>query len=156
MLYDNSAYAITRHFHYMDLTLIAAVMLVIGGRLYTAFTFTLIASVIHDAFLMPFIGFSFTANTIALTAGWLLCLSLYRENYPTKIIILAAVAAIKSVIYALLVFFFYTSATVFVFPFSIILWKIVITVVSGALIIKAAELDYKRIGSWLKTMLPTR
>lgn len=156
MLYDNSAYAINRHFHYMDLTIIAGVMLVISGRLYTAFTFTFIAAVIHDAFLMPFNGFSLASKITALTAGRLLCLSLYRENYPTKVVILAGVEVIKELTYALLVFFFYASMSKASFPLLVISWKIIITVAAGAIIMRVAEMDYKRIGSWLKTMSPIR
>lgn len=156
ILYDNSAYAINRHFHYVDFTMIAGIMLVISGRLYSAFTFTVIAAVIHDSFLMPFNGFSLASKITALTAGRLLCLSLYRENYPTKIVILAGVETIKEITYALLVFFFYSSMTQAVFPFFLILWKIITTTAAGAVIIKISELDYKRIGTWLKTMSPTK
>ena len=156
MLYDNSAYAINRHFHYIDFTLIAGVMLLISGRVYTVFTFIVIAALVHDAFLMPFNGFSITSKMTAMLAGRLLCLSLYRENYPTKIVILALAEVIKEIAYALLVFFFYTSMEKAVFPFFVIFWKIIATTAAGALIMKIAELDYKRIGSWLKTMSPTR
>ena len=156
ILYDNSAYAINRHFHYIDFTLIAGVMLLIGGRDYTAFMFTVIAALIHDALLMPFAGFSLTSKITALLAGRILCLSLYRDNYPTKIVILACVEVIKEITGVIIVFFFYASMTKVVFPFFIILWKIATTIAAGAIIMKIAELNYKRIGSWLKTMSPIR
>lgn len=156
ILYDNSAYAINRHFHYIDFTIIAAVILLIGGRVFTSFVFTIIAALIHDAYLMPFTGFSLASKMTALLAGRMLCLSLYKENYETKLVILAGVEIIKEITYALLVFFFYTSMTKVIFPVLIISWKIIITFAAGALIIKITELDYKRIGSWLKIMSPIR
>ncbi|MEI7541911.1 MAG: hypothetical protein WCJ94_01485 [bacterium] len=156
ILYDNSAYAINRHFHYIDLAMIAGVILMINGKVYTSFIFTVIAALIHDAFLLPFIGFSLTSKMSALIACRIMCLSLYSDSFSTKIIILAVAEVIKQITYALLVFTIYTSMTKFVFPSFIILWKIITTVVMGTIIMKIMEFDYKRIGSWLKTMSPIR
>lgn len=156
ILYDNSAYAINRHFHYIDFTMIAGVILMINGRVYTSFAFTLIAALLHDAFLMPFNGFSLTSKITALGAGRMLTLSLYRENYPTKVVILVLTETVKEISYALLVFLFYSSMSKVVFPFFIIIWKIIITAAAGAIIMKIMEMDYKRIGSWLKMMSPIR
>lgn len=156
IIYDNSAYAINRHFHYTDLTLIAGVMLLISDRVYTAFIFTIIAALIHDAFLMPVTGFSLASKMAALTVGRIMCLSLYKENYPTKVVILAIAELTKELVYAAVAFTFYSGMSRLVFPFFIILWKMILTVAIGAVIMKAAELDYKRIGSWLKTMSPIR
>jgi hypothetical protein len=148
--YDNSAYVLSGHFHYIDLTIIAAVMLLISDRIYEAFIFVVIASLIHDAFLMPIYGFSMTAKLTALLAGRLLCTSLYRDNYSTKVVILALVEVIKEIVYAVLVFFFYTSSKQLVFPFLLILFKALLTIAAGAVIMKAAELNYYKAGLWLK------
>jgi hypothetical protein len=150
VVFDNSAYAIYKHFHYVDITLIAAVMLLISDRVNTAFVFIVIASIIHEFFLMPFSGLLIVSKLTALLTGLMLCTSLYRNNYSTRVVILALTEVTKQLVYMVLVFIFYTSSKQLVFPFFLILFKSIVTVAAGAAIMKLFDMNYDWAGIWLK------
>lgn len=146
--FDNSSYAIYSHFHFTDFTLIACVALLIREKVYTAFIFGIGAALIHDAFLMPSQGFSVISLFTALLAASALCMSLYRENYSSRVIILASAEIIKELTRTVLVFVYYNSMKKFVFPPEVIL-KAAFTVTAGAIIFKILEIDFGRLVSWL-------
>lgn len=150
ILIDNTAYAINRQFHYADFALIVSVILVLNGRLISAAVFTTLAAVMHDAFLLPFSGYTVFSGMMALITALALSVSLYRENYSTRVVIIAVCCAVKTLAQGAAVFLFYTSMKSFIFPPLIIFLKIFMTTLAGAVVLKLMSLDYKGIGQWLK------
>ncbi len=147
--YDNSAYALRGGFHYADFTLIACVALLIADRIYTAYIFGICAALIHDAFLMPSQGFSAISLFGALLTASALCMSLYRGNYSSRVIILASAEVVKEITRGILVFVYYNSMKKFEFPPAVLL-KAALTIAAGAVIYKIMEIDYGRLAPWLK------
>jgi hypothetical protein len=154
-VYDNSAYAINGRFHLIDLTLIACVALLIRERVYTAFIFGIASALIHDALMMPSQGYSVVSLFAALLTAFTLSSSLFRENYSSRVVILAASELIKEITRAVLVFVYYNSMKKPVFP-PVVLLKILFTVAAGAVIFKILEIDYKRLVSWLNPRMMFR
>lgn|GEM_PF-1956707 len=147
---DNTFYAINRHFHYTDLILVATVLLVLSDRAVSALVFAAAAGVLHDAFLIPYSGFSVLSGVLAYLMALILSTSLYRENYSTKVVIIGICCLAKEIIQVLIVFVFYSNCRLFIFPFAIVIMKIFWTTLFGAVIAKLLEIDYGKAGKWLK------
>jgi hypothetical protein len=147
-LLGNSAYVINSRFCFADLTIIAVVALLIREKVYTAYIFGIAAALVHDAFLMPFQGFSLVSVFTAMLTASALCMSLFRENYFSRVIILAAAVLVQELTRGVLVFVYYNAMKKFEFPPAVLL-KAVMTVALGAVVFKILEIDYGRLVSWL-------
>ena len=147
-LFGNSAYVINSRFCFADFTIIAVVALLIREKVYTAYIFGIAAALVHDAFLMPFQGFSLVSVFMAMLTASALCMSLFRENYFSRVIILAAAVLVQTLTRALLVFVYYNSMKKFELPPEVLL-KAAVTIAFGAVVFKILEIDYGRLVPWL-------
>jgi hypothetical protein len=149
-LLDNTAYSINRHFHYTDLLLITSVVLVLRGRLITSLVFTAAAAVFHDAFFLPFSGYSVFSSLSAFLIAAVLSVSLYKDNFSTQVVIIGVCCLVKEATAGLLAFIFYTSMKVYLFPVIIIFLKVLMTTIVGAAAVKLIDADYGKAAGWLK------
>lgn len=151
MLFQRMSYPWGVFFTLIDAALIASAFLVFNGKIYTAYTFAAAAGALTDLIVMPFFGFHFFSSLAGVTALWIMSLNLDRDNYVTKIIIVAAAGAIVWIFYTLLVVIFHWGFKVHYLPFQALL-KIAVTALAAALAFKLAELYGERFKRWLRKM----
>jgi hypothetical protein len=152
ILFQRISYPWGWFFTFIDPVFIAAAFLVFSGRVYTAYAAAGIAGAMADLIVMPFFGFHFFSYLAGVTALWFMTLNLYRDNYITKIFIVAAGEAIMWFFYSVLVFVFHWGFRVHYLSAQV-LPKILMTTLAAAAVFRLAELFEERFGKWLKKTL---
>ena len=155
VIVENTAYSMGFIYTQIDYVFVTAVILLLKGKRYTAFIFIIIASAIHDFFVLPFAGLTILGQLTALIAVRMLCDTLYKDNYVTKIFILLAGESIKWFIHAVLVIVFYWEFKVEFIPIFM-LPTIILSTLAGAVVIKLMEFNLARFVYWLMTTLGKR
>lgn len=138
-----------RFFTFIDAVFIAVALLVFSGRVYTAYAAAGIAGALTDLIAMPFFGFHFFSYIAGVTSLWLMTLNLYRDNYVTKVFIVASGEAFIWLFYTMFVFAFHWGFK-FHYMSAQVLPKIIVTTLAAAAVFKLIELYEERPGKWLR------
>jgi hypothetical protein len=149
ILFSRASYSWGRFFTFIDVVFIAAAFLVFKGKIYTAYAAAAIAGALTDIIVMPFFGFHFFSSLAGVTALWIMTLNLYRDNYITKVFIVAAGEAIIWLFYSLFVFIFHWGFKIHYLSAQV-LPKILFTTLAAAAVFKISELYKERFAGWLK------
>jgi hypothetical protein len=149
---DTISYPLGRLFTTLDLAFLAAVILMLRGRIVTAYITAGASAAIQDMLFSPFFGPHLCSAILGTAAAQAMCALLFRDNYATKVLIVAASVAAMYAARAALVFVFYWDMKSFYFPAEALL-KIIMTTLLGAAVLKIAEAGTKGFSKWLKTIL---
>jgi hypothetical protein len=146
---DAASYPLGRFFTLIDFAFLAAIILVMHNRVFSAYAVAIIAACIKDTLAMPFFGMHLASSVLALAAVQLMCSLFFTDNYPAKIVVIAAGEAVMCAVQGLLVFVFYWGFKLYFLPAEVLL-KILMTALAGAAAMKIAELGEGRFKRWLK------
>ncbi|HMB01938.1 MAG TPA: hypothetical protein VKS21_13210 [Spirochaetota bacterium] len=146
---DSASCALPFFFNRVDYIFASAAILFMFDKKYTAFIYAFAAFLIKDLVLMPFPGLYLLSGTAGLMAVAALCRGLYKENYITKIFILAGgEAALWAAHIAAVVIFYWGMEIRFFTP--VFLLNIIFTVFAGAVVMKLIHLDARKVRLWLR------
>jgi len=144
---DRASFALGRFFTWIDLTAIAAALLVFSGRLKSAYAAALIPAAVDDILFMPYFGLNFLSAAFYVSAVWYMSENFYKNNYVTRIFIVAASKAAAAVVYAVLVtVFIWGWKAHYVSPQA--LPEAVFTSAAAAVVFRLAEFRWKGRLRW--------
>ena len=146
------SFGLGRIFSLVDISFLAAVLLVMKKRVVSAYFVAGISAGITDLLAMPFFGMHFFPALAGVAAVQAMCGSLFRDNYAAKVFILAAGEAVVYAAEAALVLIFYWSWKVYFIPYDIFL-RIPATILAGAGILKLAGIFEERAPRWFRMTL---
>lgn len=149
-LLQSASHAMGPFFRHVDFIMIACVFALLKDRETSSFLFAGFAYLLEEAIVMPFSGLSLFPSAAALASAMFMSWALYRDNYSTKVFILAIACVIKAVVYMLSVIFFYWGGKiVFLNPEPFLTAGA--TAAMGAALYGAVGIKFPGRFSWLKT-----
>jgi hypothetical protein len=146
---DAVSYPLGRFFTLIDLAYLAAIILVMNNRVFSAYAVAITAACIKDSLAMPFFGMHLASGVIGLAAVQLMCSHFFTDKYTAKVLIIAAGEAARCAAQGLIVFIFYWGFKMYFVPLEVFL-KILMTALAGAAVMKIAEAGEGRFKKWLK------
>ena len=144
------AYQLGGIFILADLILVLSAALIFNGRLYSAYALACAAGIMADLSAMPFFGLYFFTYAASVTALWVLTMNLYRENYLTKVVIVAFGASFFWMFYSTLVLIFHWGLKLHHLSFMPVP-RVLLTTVAAALAFKIAEMTGGNALKWSGT-----
>lgn len=149
-LLQSASHAMGPFFRHVDFIMIACVFALLKERETPAFLFAGFAYTLEEAIVMPFSGLVLFPSAAALASAMFMSWALYKNNYTTKIFILACACTVKAAVYTFsVVLYYWGGKVVFMSPEPFVTASA--TAAAGAVIYAAAGLKTPGRISWLKT-----
>ena len=136
----------------VDISFLAAVMLVMKKDPVPAYIVAGVSAGLADLLTMPFFGIHFFSTLAGVASVQLMFTNLFRDNYATKVFVVAAGEAVVYAGEALLVFIFYWGWKAYFIPLDIFL-RILATTLAGAVILKIAGILEEGTAKWFRMTL---